>query len=415
VALRAGPVSMDFVNGQLRYLRVNGREVLRRVYFAVRDETWDTPDADFEWCEIDATDDSFRIDLKARVKNDFADYAWSGGIEGRADGSITFVTEGERLTPFESPRIGLCVLYGGEALIGQPYEAIHVDGRRKREHFPRLISPQQFAREFTSFRTTTRENVGVLVVTPGADMNIEDQRNYGDSSYKAFIEGSERHSQRLDIAFDTSPIVVQRNSPPPPISIGAASSAVLPRLTCIDDSAPGTAFVDINRNRAGFESKESVVFRFTTAGHLCDDDTQMENIPAIVPQAATLRSFAPNATLHAAPVLFDPPCSRPGRDSRYGTEFSSAWLLRFAKFAAMAEIAEVSLAFTDGPWEKWHGVLSDCAGEKLLETDVDPHASVEVLALESRVIVANTTDREQTAVIGGVTLDLSAYEVREIS
>ena len=149
------------------------------------------------------------------------------------------------------------------------------------------------------------EHVGVLVTTPGADMNIEDQRNYGDSSYKAFIPGSSRHSQRVDIAFDTSEIVVARDTPQPPIRIGAADSAILPRFDRIDGVTEADSYVDMNRNREELANAGQITVPFNPAGHLCDDDTLMENIPAIVSQAATLRASAPDATLRLAPVLFD--------------------------------------------------------------------------------------------------------------
>ena len=40
--LTAGPMSVEFDNGQLRYLKVDGIEVLRAVAFLVRDENWGT-------------------------------------------------------------------------------------------------------------------------------------------------------------------------------------------------------------------------------------------------------------------------------------------------------------------------------------------------------------------------------------
>ena len=40
--LRAGPMQVEFDNGQLRYLKMNGVEVLRAVGFLVRDENWGT-------------------------------------------------------------------------------------------------------------------------------------------------------------------------------------------------------------------------------------------------------------------------------------------------------------------------------------------------------------------------------------
>ncbi len=35
--LRAGPLSVDFEFGELRYVRLGDREVVRRIYVAVRD------------------------------------------------------------------------------------------------------------------------------------------------------------------------------------------------------------------------------------------------------------------------------------------------------------------------------------------------------------------------------------------
>ena len=40
--LRAGPLSMIFEAGDLRYIRFGNHEILRRVYVAVRDHNWDT-------------------------------------------------------------------------------------------------------------------------------------------------------------------------------------------------------------------------------------------------------------------------------------------------------------------------------------------------------------------------------------
>jgi len=39
---QAGPLQVEFDNGQLRYLKVGGVEVLRALGFLVRDENWGT-------------------------------------------------------------------------------------------------------------------------------------------------------------------------------------------------------------------------------------------------------------------------------------------------------------------------------------------------------------------------------------
>ena len=42
VPLRAGPLSLIWEGGDLRTIKVGGREVLRRIYVATRDRNWGT-------------------------------------------------------------------------------------------------------------------------------------------------------------------------------------------------------------------------------------------------------------------------------------------------------------------------------------------------------------------------------------
>ena len=381
--LNAGPVRLKFANGQLRYLRVNGREVLRRVYFAVRDARWDTVPANFESIDVQSGAEEFTVKLRARCLNEIADVDWNGRIEGRADGFITFDVEWEPRADLEYPRIGICVLYGAETLAGRDYELVHADGKTAQQSFPNLISPYQFAKGFTSHRTTTREQVGVTVKVPGAQMDMEDQRNYGDSSFKAFVEGAALRRQRLEIAVDTSSTkVVKAALPAPPIVIGGPTESRLPRLTRTDRTSPDDEYTHYNRNRAAFADADRIEIPFNPAVHLDDADTLMENIPAIVDQTGTIRSFAPNAALHAGPVLFDSPYPRPQRDSRNGTAFATAWLARFVKFAAQAGIVEAAIALADGPWTALYEELSALSGRRLLDAGTDTHAGLDVLAVD---------------------------------
>ena len=102
--LNAGPVRLKLANGEFRYLRVNGREVLRRVYFAVRDARWDTVPANFESIDVQSGAEEFTVKLRAYCVNEIADVAWNGRINGKADGSITLAVEWEPRADLEYPR-----------------------------------------------------------------------------------------------------------------------------------------------------------------------------------------------------------------------------------------------------------------------------------------------------------------------
>ena len=146
----------------------------------------------------------------------------------------------------------------------------------------------------------------------------------------------------------------------------------------------------------------------------------MENVPAILDQAATIRSFAPEATLHAGPVLFDSPFPRPRRDPRNGTAFATAWLARFVKFATQAGIEEAAIALADGPWTSLYGELSALAGSRLLDTGTGPHAAVDVLAVDGHGawVINNRKATRQVTVRhrhGEQELVLAPYEVVPLS
>ena len=259
--------------------------------------------------------------------------------------------------------------------------------------------------------------MGLTVAVPGAEMDMEDQRNYGDSSYKAFIEGAALRRQQLEIAVDTSSTEIPKKAPSaPPIVIGGPTGARLPRLTRTGRTSAEHEYTHYNRNRTDYADAARIQIPFNPAVHLDDDDTLMENIPAILDQAATLRSFAPNATLHAGPVLFDPPYPRPRRDPRNGTAFANAWLARFVKFAAQAGIEEAAIALADGPWTSLHEELSAMAGRRLLDSGTGPDAGVDVLAVDGHGtwVINNRAATRQVTVRqrhGEQELVLAPYEV----
>ena len=63
--LIAGPMSVEFDNGNLRYLRFNGTEVLRAIGFLVRDENWGTYTPTLKNLKIDQREDTFTVSYQA--------------------------------------------------------------------------------------------------------------------------------------------------------------------------------------------------------------------------------------------------------------------------------------------------------------------------------------------------------------
>ena len=186
--LRAGPLRLQFENGDLRYIQWGGREILRRIYAAVRDRNWETIPGRISnlVCEVDAA--SFRIGYDAVHQEREIDFAWRGEITGDAAGTIRFTFEGEARSTFLRNRIGFCVLHPAE-LAGQPCLARYANGTEHATAFPELVAAEQPVRALHDLRGIAHEIAPGLwaeVSFEGDLFEMEDQRNWIDASYKTF-------------------------------------------------------------------------------------------------------------------------------------------------------------------------------------------------------------------------------------
>ena len=59
--LQAGDISLEYGQGSIRYLKVGDTEILRMVYFAVRDHNWDTIPMTITQENISTEDGTFTI------------------------------------------------------------------------------------------------------------------------------------------------------------------------------------------------------------------------------------------------------------------------------------------------------------------------------------------------------------------
>ena len=130
--LRAGPLSMVFESGDLRYIRFDDHEILRRIYVAIRDHNWDTILPQLSNVRIDREDDAFRITYDVENKQSDVDFFWRGTITGDANGTITFSMDGEARSTFRRNRIGFCVLHP-MSCAGVPCRIEKVDRVGRRE------------------------------------------------------------------------------------------------------------------------------------------------------------------------------------------------------------------------------------------------------------------------------------------
>src|SRR5512134_3736992 len=86
--LTAGPLTAELDNGNLRYLKVAGVEVLRSLSYLVRDENWGTYIPTVSGLKVEQRADSFSVSYSAACKRGDMEIAFTATIEGRPDGTL---------------------------------------------------------------------------------------------------------------------------------------------------------------------------------------------------------------------------------------------------------------------------------------------------------------------------------------
>jgi hypothetical protein len=186
IPLRAGPLTLVYQTGDLRYICLGEHEILRRVYVAVRDRNWETIPAQLSQVTIEAGTHHFSITYHAEHRRGPIDFAWEARITGAADGTISFSMDGIARSTFLRNRIGFCVLHPIRECAGQPCQIEHTDGTVEAAHFPDAIAPHQPFYDIRAIRHEVVPGVTAEVRFSGEVFEMEDQRNWTDASFKTY-------------------------------------------------------------------------------------------------------------------------------------------------------------------------------------------------------------------------------------
>jgi D-apionolactonase len=243
VEFQAGPLSVLFEGGDLRYIRYGDREVVRRIYVAVRDRNWGTVPPRLSNLKIERTAASFQITYDCQHQQGGIDFFWKATIRGEANGSIRFAMDGEARSTFQRNRIGFCVLHPIRECAGVPCRVEKVNGAVEKAMFPKRISPHQ---PFKDIRAVSHEVVPGLeaeVRFTGETFEIEDHRNWTDASYKIYgtplalpfpveVKQGTKVSQSVTISLKGTPSAPKRTAATETLNfaVGRSVSHPLPRV-----------------------------------------------------------------------------------------------------------------------------------------------------------------------------------------
>jgi len=185
--LSAGPLEVRFENGNLRYVRYEGVEVLRAISYVIRDRDWGTLAVNIADLDIRETADEFEVCYSATCQNNGSVLALNAKISGASDGRLSFVVDAVPDRDFETNRCGFNVLHPIDGVAGSSVGVEHCNGKIMETNFPDLIEPWQ---PFKSIRALTHKPSDRLIATcrmTGDEFEMEDQRNWSDASFKTYV------------------------------------------------------------------------------------------------------------------------------------------------------------------------------------------------------------------------------------
>jgi hypothetical protein len=184
--LQAGAFTLLYEKGFLRYISYGKTEILRMIYFALRDENWGTLDTVIKNEVIRSEQNNFHISYDCcHQKNGKDFFCWKATISGSEKGEIIFEIDGYALADFSKNRLGFCVLHPIGDYEGQQVEITHPDNRVTQTNFPEHIANDDPFKQIKSLKWQ-KDNHWYNLDFEGDIFETEDQRNWTDASFKTF-------------------------------------------------------------------------------------------------------------------------------------------------------------------------------------------------------------------------------------
>ncbi len=185
IKLQCQRLKCIYEQGHLRYIKFDNTEIIRCIYFAVRNEKWQTVPYTIENEIIEKKENGFFITYTSYCQ--LNDILYKADISILMEGhSILFTVNGEAQSDFNANRIGICTLHpvkecrGKEVLVKQPDDSFY------KSVFPDLIAPHQPFKNIGEMRYAPEANLAVALQFDGDVFETEDQRNWTDNSYKTY-------------------------------------------------------------------------------------------------------------------------------------------------------------------------------------------------------------------------------------
>jgi hypothetical protein len=184
--LWSGKISMIYEAGNLRYLSAGGYEIIRMIYFAVRDKDWMTISPSITEESIRKKRNGFEIGYKAHYRFNEIDFEAGISITSSSANRLILEMKGLANSTFMKNRIGFCILHPIMNCAGHECRITHPDNSSTIGRFPEEISPHQPFKGIRAMHWKINDSLEARLSFDGDIFETEDQRNWTDASYKTY-------------------------------------------------------------------------------------------------------------------------------------------------------------------------------------------------------------------------------------
>ncbi len=186
IPLQAGPWSMDFQDGDLRRISLDRTEVVQRLCVLVRGKNWETLPRTIASLHVEIKQHSFLLACECQSHLDGVDFRWTLRAEGSEQGAIRYAFDGAAFSTFWASRIGICVLQPASGFCGKTLSVKADDGAIRQLVLPHEIAPWPLFTDAREVSYQLDEFPTIRLALFGDLFEAEDQRNWGDASFKIY-------------------------------------------------------------------------------------------------------------------------------------------------------------------------------------------------------------------------------------
>ena len=247
VVLRAGEVTATLDGPDLRGVQLHGRELVQRIYVAVRDEGWGTVPGVIGDLRVEQADDSFRVEFTSRHRQGAIDFEWRAIFSGDAEGTLSCSMDGVAHSAFRYAKIGFNVHHPLLETVERRFTAATPDGplegRIERQIEPQRVVDGVLTAMFAPYSELAIEygdGQEVVFSFAGDLFELQDHRNWSDGNFKSYgtplsvpwpmdAEPGQRFRQRV-LVRPVGVVGASGRTGPVELRLGAPSRKRLPSL-----------------------------------------------------------------------------------------------------------------------------------------------------------------------------------------